>query len=82
MEELRISIIDMIRKAFMENSSSLIFPWRPHGHMASVSEATRTLRMLRMAIRAERMFRKSLNIFQIRNPAAIRRYIRLCVTGV
>ena len=72
----------MIRKAFTENSSSLIFPWRPHGHMASVSEATRKLQMLRMAVRVERMIRKSLNIFQIRNTGAIRRYIRQCVTGV
>ena len=50
MEELRISITDKIRKAFTEKSSSLIFPWRPHGHMASVAEATRTLRTLRVTI--------------------------------
>ena len=37
MEELRISITDKIRKAFTEKSSSLIFPWHPHGHMASVA---------------------------------------------
>ena len=74
-EELQISIADKIRKAFTEKSSSLIFPWHPNGHMASMVEATRTLRMLKM-------IRKSLNIFHIMNPAAIRRYIRLCVTGV
>ena len=79
MEELRISITDKIRKAFTEKSSSLIFPWHPHGHMASVVEATRTLRM---AVQAEKMIRKSLNIFQIRHPATIRRYIRPCVTGI
>ena len=82
MEELWISITDKIGKAFTEKSGSLIFPWHPHGHMASVVEATRTLRTLRMAIRAEKMIRKSLNIFQIRNPAAIRWYIWPCVTGV
>ena len=32
-------------------------------------------------VRTEKMIHKSLNIFYIRNPAAIRRYIRLCVTG-
>ena len=35
-----------------------------------------------MAVRPEKMIHKSLNIFHIRNPAAIWRYIRLCVTGV
>ena len=54
----------------------------PMDTMASVSQATRTLRTLRMAIRVERMIHKLLNIFQIRNPAAIWLYIRLCVTGV
>ena len=50
--------------------------------MASAAAATRTLRMLWMAVRAEKMIRKSLNIFQIRNPAVIRQYIWPCVTGV
>ena len=68
-----------ICKAFTEKSSSLIFPWRPHGHMASVAEATRTLQM---AGRTEKMIHKSRNIFHRRNPAAIRRYIWLCVIGV
>ena len=80
--ELWISITDKIRKAFTEKSSSLIFPWRPHGHMGSVTEATRTLRTLRMAVRIEKIIHKSLNIFQIRNPAMNRWYIGLCVTGV
>ena len=66
MEGLRISITDKIRKAFTEKSSSLIFPWRPHGHMAFVAEATRTLWMLRMAIQMEKKIRKSLNIFHIK----------------
>ena len=64
MEVLRISITDKIRKAFTEKSSSLIFLWRPHGHMASVAEATRTLWMLRMAVQTEKMICKALNIFQ------------------
>ena len=81
-EELWISLTDKICKAFTEKSSSLIFPWHPHGHMASMVEATRTSRMLRMAVWTLMMIRKSLNIFHIRNPAVIRRYIRLCVTGV
>ena len=81
-EELWILITAKIRKAFTEKSSSLIFPWHPHGHMASVAEATRTLRALRMAVRTEKMICKSLNIFHIRNPAVIRRYIWLCVTGI
>ena len=82
-KELRISITDKICKAFTKKSSSLIFPWCPHGHMASVAEATRTLRMLRMAERSEKMIRKSLNIFQIRKPATLQRYIQPCgVLGV
>ena len=40
------------------------------------------LQMLGMAVQVKRMICKSLNIFQIRNPAVILRYIRLCVTGV
>ena len=47
-DELRISITDKIRKPFTEKSSSLIFPWHPHRHIASVADATRTLRMLWM----------------------------------
>ena len=43
---------------------------------------TRTLQMLQMSLRREKTIRKSLNIFHIRNPATIRRYIRGCVTGV
>ena len=78
-EELPMSITDKIRKAFMENSSSLIFRWHPPGHMASISEAKRTLQM---AVQVERMICKSLNIFQIRNPVTILQYIWLCVTGV
>ena len=84
-EELWISITDKICKAYREKSSSLIYPWSPHGHMASVAamaEATMTLQMLWMAVRAEKMICKSLNIFQIRNPAAILRYIWPCVPEV
>ena len=50
--------------------------------MASVAEATRTLRTLRMAVRAEKMICKALNFFHIRNPATIRRYIQLCNWGL
>ena len=42
----------------------------------------KVIKTLRMAVQAERMIHKSLNIFQKRNPAAIWPYIRLCVTGV
>ena len=78
-DDLWISIIDKICIAFTEKSSSLIFPWHPHGHIASMADATRTLRTCsRMKI----MIRKSLNIFHIRKPAAIQRDICACVTGV
>ena len=55
MEELWITITDKIHKAFTEKSSRLIFPRHSHRHIASVAEATRTLQMLRMAIRMEKM---------------------------
>ena len=38
--------------------------------------------MLRMPLRTENIIRKSLNIFNIRKPGAIRRAIHECVTGV
>ena len=41
-DELQISITDKIRKGFTKKSSSLIFHWRPHGHIASMADATRT----------------------------------------
>ena len=60
MEELRISITDKIRKAF----NCLIFSWRPHGHVASMVEATRRLRTLWMAVQAEKMIRNPIRITQ------------------
>ena len=38
--------------------------------------------MLRMTLQTEKMIRKSLNIFHIRKPGAIRRAILGCVTGL
>ena len=42
-DQLRILITLDIRKPFMEKSSSLSFPWRPHGYFPSMADATRTL---------------------------------------
>ena len=42
-DQLRILITPNIGKPFMEKSSSLIFPWRPHGHFTSMADATRTI---------------------------------------
>ena len=43
MDQLLILITPGIRKPFTKNSSSLILPWRPHGHFTSMADATRML---------------------------------------
>ena len=47
MDQLRILITPGIRKPFKENSSSLIFLWRPHRHFTSLEDATRMLQLVR-----------------------------------
>ena len=51
------------------------------GFVGGVADATRTLRTLRISW-MKNMIRKSLNVFRIRQPGAIRRTILGCVTGV
>ena len=65
-DALWISITDKVRNASC-------------GHIASVADATRTLRT---SSRMKNMIRKSLNIFHIRKPGTIRWTILGCVTGV
>ena len=60
-----ILITPRIHKPFTENSSSLIFLWHPDGHITSVADATRILRMVRMCSRMKNTIRKSLTIFHI-----------------
>ena len=58
-------ITPRIRKPFTENSSSLIFPWHPHGHFTSVADATRILWMVRTCSRMKKVFHKPITIFHI-----------------
>ena len=81
-DQLGILITPGIRKPFTENSSSLIFPWRPHGHFTSVADATMILRTVRTCSQVKYIICKQLTIFHIWYPSAIWWYIRPCVTGV
>ena len=64
-DQLWILITPGICKPFTENSSSLIFLWRPHRHITSVANATRILRTVRTCPRMKNMIRKSFTIFHV-----------------
>ena len=64
-DQLWILITPGICKPLSENSSSLIVPWRPHGHFISVADATRMLQTVRTCSRMKNIIRKSLTIFHI-----------------
>ena len=59
---IQILMTPRVHKPFMKNSSSLIFPGRPHGYFTSLADATNILRTVRTCSRMKNIIHKSLTI--------------------